>query len=106
MIYYKVISNKLEYAFDGKYRKANINSYRYNPGNGVNYKRYKYSYQYIADELFTVCELKHQLGIEDVTEFPFLQKVEVPKNKIHWFFGCRFEDDRTIYYNKAGDAIC
>lgn len=106
MRYYKVISNKLIIAFyDNRtkqtfYRKDNIFSYRYK--NGA-----RYSWQYVADELLTAAELKKFYGItpEKIKEFPFLQPVEISKNKIYWFFGCRFSDNKAIYYNKNGEKI-
>lgn len=106
MRYYKVVSNKLCIAFyklnerRTYYTKDNIFSYRYK--NGL-----RYSWQYIADELITAAELKKFYGItpKNITQFPFLQPVDVPKTKIHWAFGARFEDDHGIYFDENGDKI-
>jgi hypothetical protein len=106
MRYYKVISNKLNIAFWDQrtkqtfYTKDNIFSYRYK--NGA-----RYSWQYVADELITAAELKKYYGItpENITQFPFLQPVEISKNKTHWFFGCRFQDDNGVYFNEHGEKI-
>ena len=100
MLYYKVISNKFHYAFNGRYHKANIFSYRYK--NGL-----RYSWQYIADELITPGELKKYYGItaENLHNFPFLQPVNINKNKTHFFFGARFEDNTPAYYTAAGEVF-
>jgi hypothetical protein len=106
MKYYQVISNKLNIAFYDRnekrtyYTKDNIFSYRYK--NGL-----KFSYQYIADELITAAELKKYFGItsENITRFPFLQPVEINKNKTHFAFGARFADDHAIYFDENGEKI-
>lgn len=106
MKYYQVTSKKFNIAFwDRKtkqtfYIKDNIYSYRYK--NGL-----RYSYQYIADELLTAAELKRYFGItpENIKDFPFLQPVEVKKNKTHFAFGARFEDDHGIYFDENGKKI-
>lgn len=106
MKYYKVISNKLNIAFyDNRtkqtfYTKDNIYFYRYK--NGL-----KYSFQYIADELITTAELKKYYGVtpENIKEFPFLQPVEINKNKTHFTFGVRFEDNHGVYFDENGQII-
>jgi hypothetical protein len=82
------------------YTKDNIYHYKYK--NGL-----RYSCQYIADELITAAELKKYFGItpENMKEFPFLQPVEIPKNKIHWAFGARFQDDHGVYFDENGNKI-
>ena len=106
MKYYKVVSNKLNIAFRDQrtkqmfYTKDNIFSFRYKNGAC-------YSCQYVADELITAAELKKYYGItpENITQFPFLQPVEISKNNIHWFFGCRFQDGHGVYFNENGEKI-
>ena len=106
MKYYKVISNKLNISFyDNRtkqtfYHKENIFSHRYK--NGL-----RFSAQYIADELITAAELKRFYGItpENITEFPFLQPVEIPKTETYFFFGARFQNNNAIYYDKNGNNI-
>ena len=106
MRYYKVVSNKTCIAFyDNRlkktlYTKDNIFSYKIK--NGL-----KISCQYIADELLTASELKKYYGItqDNIENFPFLQPVDIPKNKIHWFFGARFQDDNGVYFDKYGNKI-
>lgn len=106
MTFYKVISNKLNIAFyDNRtkqtfYIKDNIYSYKLK--NGI-----RVSCQYIAEELLTAAELKKYYGItpENIHNFKFLQPVQVNKNKTHWFFGARFEDDHAVYYDINGQKI-
>ena len=106
MKYYIVVSNKISVAFYDRiekrtyYTKNNIHSFKYK--NGA-----RFSCQYIPDELITAAELKKYYGItpDNITNFPFLQPVEVNKNKTHWFFGARFADDHAIYFNEHGEKI-
>ena len=106
MRYYKVVSKKLCIAFwkwnekRTYYTLDNIYGYKYK--NGL-----RYSCQYIANELITEKELKKYYGItpDNIHEFPFLELVDIPKNKIHWFFGARFQDGTPIYYDENGNKI-
>lgn len=44
---------------------------------------------YVANELYTAGELdKYYITDEQYGWFEF---VNIPKNKVYWFFGCRFE---------------
>ena len=101
MLYYKVISKKIVPAFDGKYRKENIFSYK------IDSHGRRISCQYIPDELITPAELKRFYGItaENISHFPFLQPVNVKKTEIYFFFGARFDDTHTCYCDKNGDAL-
>ena len=91
MKFYKVISKKVD---PWSHTHENIFSYRLDKGVRV-------SEQYIADSLWTISELTRLYGIneENINRFPFLQPVDVKKNKTHWFFGCRFEDDRPLWFS-------
>lgn len=58
-------------------------------------KNYRYSIKrkpdgiYVANELYTAGELeKFYLTLEQ--EHKGFEVVEIPKNKVYWFFGCRF----------------
>lgn len=45
---------------------------------------------FIADELYTACELKKFYIPEEI--FPkMFESVTIPKNKVFWNFGCRYE---------------
>ena len=58
-------------------------------------KNHKYSIKrkpdgiYVANELYTAGELeKFYLTLEE--ENKCFERVNIPKNKVYWFFGCRF----------------
>lgn len=45
---------------------------------------------FVANELYTAGELdKFYLTLEE--EHKMFEPVVIPKNKVYWFFGCRFE---------------
>lgn len=44
---------------------------------------------FVANELYTAGELeKFYLTLEE--EYKCFERVNIPKNKVYWFFGCRF----------------
>lgn len=46
---------------------------------------------FVANELYTAGELnKFEIPAEKF--FDIFEVVEIPKTRVHWFFGCRFED--------------
>jgi hypothetical protein len=45
---------------------------------------------FVVNELYTGAELK-RYDILQETFFDVFEAVNVPKNRIFWFFGCRFE---------------
>lgn len=78
-------------------------------GNDMNYYRVKPEYDqkqriknhkytikrkpdgiYVANELYTPCELE-KFYLTNEEECRCFDRVEIPKNKVYWFFGCRFE---------------
>ena len=50
---------------------------------------------YVANELYTLKEVEKQ----DLNT-AYLKKIEVPKNKVYWFFGVRFEKNGKMYCDK------
>ena len=54
-------------------------------------KRRKDGSIYIADELYTGKEAARQH-----LNSAFMEPVEIPKNKIFWFFGARFESMEVL----------
>lgn len=45
---------------------------------------------FVANELYTAREL-HQYYMTEEEAQQMFEAVIIPKNKIYWFFGCRFE---------------
>lgn len=74
MIYYRV-----PLCWDNKTRFRPIKSYPgYFATDGV----------WVGGELYTEKELKYRQAFGMIKRF---ERVEIPKNRIYWSFGCRFE---------------
>lgn len=57
------------------------------------YHNRKYKGILIANELYTEKELvKHNILLSRGVKSEFFDMVEIPKTKIYWFFGARFEN--------------
>lgn len=48
---------------------------------------------WVANELYTAAELR-KLGYAEPPEF--LERVEISRRKIYWFFGARFTDETGV----------
>ena len=46
---------------------------------------------FVANELLTCGEL-NRYNIPWDKVYDIVERVEIPKNKVYWFFGCRFEE--------------
>ena len=101
MTYYKIVSNKLYHVDGGRFSYENINCLTRNKSG--NYNRV----EMIHNSLFTARELLKFYGIskEDIPKYNFLQPVEISKNKTHFFFGLRFEDNTPAFYDKNGSPL-
>ena len=73
-------------------------------------KNHKYSVKrkpdgiYVANELYTAGELeKFYLTWEQ--ERKGFEIVEIPKNKVYWFFGCRFAMEGAEKYKEANEVM-
>lgn len=45
---------------------------------------------YVANELYTAGELTNKYYVTEEQVKKMFERVQIPKNKIYWVFGCRF----------------